>query len=91
MDKEITMHDRIMIFRYNGKVFGYPDCCVEEFVKFFAYYPQITRTKEQEQIGQLSYGFIPCAHHAQAIIKGKIKIESLISDRDPFIKPFPYE
>jgi hypothetical protein len=56
-----------------GKFYGYPDCCIYDFVNKI-------RTKEQIKASKYS-GFIPCVKHAEEILAKKIKIEDLISNR----------
>lgn len=82
---------KIEIFAVNGLAFGYPRCCIAEFINFYMNYPADQRSDDQTQIGKLNYGFIPCKEHAKAIIDKKVKIEDLIVDRHPQCKPFPNE
>lgn len=80
----------------SGEKYGYPPCCIEEFIK---HTPSYCKKNSATEIDRMRYeaskingeysGFIPCANHAQAILSGKITIESLIQNRDPDLKEFP--
>lgn len=77
-----------------GKFFGYPQCCIDEFVfnSGRIYGAIVTGNKEllatinktelgrDDKINQ-NTGFIPCKHHAKMIQDGEITLESLISKR----------
>lgn len=80
-----------------GKELGYPDCCIKEFCD---QPPALLKhskgpTKDDKRryragcINGVFTGFIPCAYHAKEITTGKIKIESLIKNRNPKFPPFP--
>lgn len=76
------MMDRRDIWDHNGKILGYPNCCIKSFCNG-------RRTKEQTDVGLLGHGFIPCQKHALQIVAGSLKIEDLIHGRDPELPPFP--
>lgn len=85
-----------------GIELGYPKCCVREFCQ---YPPVFVRWHGIKGIpilhGKLKFdagcvdgkytGFIPCTKHAHQVRDGKIKLESLISNRWFLFQPFPYE
>ena len=60
-----------------GQFFGYPQCCVNEFVGNFVPY------WERAEIVQLTMegGFIPCPACAAKILSKEITIEGLIQNR----------
>lgn len=65
-------------FIAGGIYYGYPKCCIEEFVK----YPPSERTTAQNAYSvHQGKGFIPCAKHAMLILKEEITLESLITNR----------
>ncbi len=61
-----------------GVFFGYPSCCVAEFVA-------MAMEGKQPNAGQKlvseGTGFIPCLEHTDAIVAGTITIAELISNR----------
>ena len=64
----------------NGQYYGYPDCCIKAFVK--PYQEGTTLLwweRSKAQIEARKHGFIPCKHHAEEILQGRITIEELIS------------
>lgn len=71
--KTITGHLR---YRLLGKFFGFPKCCIEEFV--IKSKPNFWFLYKREFCGN---GFIPCDKCVERIKKDKIKLEDLISNR----------
>lgn len=78
-----------------GKALGYPDCCIKEFCE---QPPQLMKgnpTKDDKRrykaacVNGVFSGFIPCKKHAKEITTGKLKLESLIKNREVEI-PFPF-
>lgn len=79
-----------------GLELGYPECCVHEFCQDA---PEILKTRKPNKTDKRRYkagcingeftGFIPCAEHAKLITMGKIKLESLVVNRNPEFPPFP--
>jgi hypothetical protein len=61
-----------------GKHFGYPECCINEFCEIE--YKKRTKAQDMRSVHQ-NTGFIPCANHAELILKGEITLSSLISNR----------
>lgn len=86
MEEKCT-ESREDIWRHNGKMLGYPECCIESFV---GQHP-LSRTEDQYAIGNLGLGFIPCPKHAKEVVQGGRAIETLITNRDPSFEPFPNE
>lgn len=84
---ETRTDSREDIWRHNGKMLGYPDCCIESFCT----QNPIFRTPEQVAVGSLGLGFIPCPEHAKQVIQQGRALDSLITNRDPDLKPFPHE
>ena len=60
-------------FYKTGKFYGFPDCCISDFINKI-------RTKEQIKASRSS-GFMPCVKHAEEILAKKIKLEDLIINR----------
>lgn len=79
-----------------GKELGYPSCCINEFC---AQPPEVLKNTTPQKIDYLRYeagcingnftGFIPCSYHAHLITNGKIKLESLIQNRNILFNEFP--
>lgn len=69
---------------HNGKYYGYPECCIQEFIKY--YLKEKPRTDEQEKVHQFS-GFIPCHQHALEILAGKITLQAIILPSRKHPKP----
>lgn len=67
-----------------GKYFGYPDCCIKDFIKHGS-----DQTVDQWAVHR-GTGFIPCRLHAQDIVEGVYSLESLIQNRQHSL-PFPFE
>ena len=77
-----------------GKYFGYPECCIENFIEH--HYKNIHEKKwyeikcwvksdkvykAYEKIGQ--FGYVPCDKHAQEIIDGKYKwVSEIFKNRE---------
>lgn len=76
------------IWQENGKVFGYPQCCIDSFCKTFGF---MGADENQREVAQNGFGFIPCPKHAKQILDKEITIESLIKDRDASLPPFPLD
>lgn len=81
-----------------GQQLGYPQCCIDAFCDLPPeLLSKMTPTKNDEIRykagcinGEFS-GFIPCLDHALQIKNNEIDIQSLVSNRDPNLKPFPQE
>ena len=71
---------------HNGNYYGYPECCVANFIEYFTMkfdirFPeqkQKCNTRLPEQIQAAKNGFVPCPEHARQILEKKLKIEDLI-------------
>jgi hypothetical protein len=67
-----------------GVAFGYPDCCINEYINDSA---RMMRTKidprnrKQIKIAREKYGFVPCKYHAMLIHQGKTTAEELVANR----------
>lgn len=70
-----------------GTYFGYPPCCVQEFVTNF----NREEIGTEKQIASNGTGFIPCSKHTLLILSGEITVESLISPDRVCTAPFPDE
>ena len=75
----MTKEEKIDSQKKLGKYYGYPQCCIDQFVK---------ETEKGIMSGKLrnipsNYtGFIPCDNHIEQIIRGVVKIEDLIQNRE---------
>jgi hypothetical protein len=52
-----------------GQFFGYPDCCIEEFLVNASTMTPTTGVRAQVA----NYGFVPCEKHSREILAGTIK------------------
>lgn len=82
------------IWQNNGKYFGYPQCCIDFFIKrgiavLNGDFNSIKLSPEHENLS-IKTGFIPCCLHAEKIINKEIKVEDLIKNRES-INIFPYD
>jgi hypothetical protein len=68
-----------------GDYYGYPRCCIKEFMETF--YTFGKRTDKQKKASN-GLGFIPCVKHAEEILEGKIKVEDLILPTRKHTTPF---
>ena len=79
-----------------GRELGYPECCIKAFCD---QPPALLKNSVATIDDKWRYvagfkngkftGFIPCSFHAQQITMGKIKLESLITNRNKDFPPFP--
>lgn len=89
--EKLTQEDAWVI---NGRKFGYPDCCIQEFCEQKHNTPHIDNENDKDRIrasvmNGVHTGFIPCLSHAKQILSGEIKLRDLIKDRYPGIEDFP--
>lgn len=81
-----------------GEMLGYPNCCIKEFCNQppIVLEGNILPTDEDQMrydsacIDGDFTGFIPCFNHAKQIKDGKIKLSSLIKNRDIHFAKFPF-
>jgi hypothetical protein len=70
-----------------GKYYGYPKCCINDFV---------LRTHNEQEIDSIQElagrytGYVPCVNCSEKIVSNKLSIEKLIKDRKCNTK-FPYD
>jgi hypothetical protein len=67
-----------------GIAFGYPDCCINEFISDSARMTKTgidPRNRKQIKIAREKYGFVPCKHHTMLISQGKCTAEELVTNR----------
>lgn len=87
--KEFTLTNPILpieraeAFITGGLYFGYPQCCIQQFIDRF---PNCSTGLEAEV--HQHFGFIPCDKHAQDIREGISTLDSLIDERQ-CETPFP--
>lgn len=87
---EAEIRELIEPWYYTGKFYGYPDCCIDDFVgRIITEEFSDGMTKEQDQVHQ-NLGFIPCHSCAVKIINGETTLEGLIKNRQ-CRNPFPVE
>lgn len=67
-----------------GKHFGYPDCCINQFIETTG----ALGSSQERVVAADGTGFLPCDKHAKQILDGKIKLEDLIKHRQAK-SPFP--
>ena len=72
-------------FYNTGNYYGYPKCCIDNFVHNF---PLHFKQRPEEQQKTAKNGFIPCSNHANQILAGKIKIEDVILPTRKESRPF---
>lgn len=69
-----------------GEYFGYPQCCIDEFGR-----NPLNQRLEEQNVASNGTGFIPCKMHAIMILRGKIQLKDLITNRQcPFKFPKQY-
>jgi hypothetical protein len=73
--EEVTEED-INYWKENGKYFGYPQCCIDEFCNR----DSLELSVEQESVID-NHGFIPCQEHSVMILQGKTTLKDLITNR----------
>ncbi len=61
---------------YNGRYYGYPECCIEVFAETFGKHP---RSRERDIASQI-VGYIPCSSCADKILDGTFRVEDLVSE-----------
>ncbi len=75
----------------HGLYFGYPSCCITDFIfnsqRFYRNKRTIYSKLAANKVGQ--FGFMPCKEHCILILENKINIDSLIKNRT-CISKFPY-
>lgn len=81
-----------------GRKFGYPECCIKEFCE---QPPEMLKNRQPTMEDQVRLnaaymdgnytGFIPCYAHAKEIKYGKLTLDSLITNRDKDLFPFPID
>jgi hypothetical protein len=72
----------------HGHFYGYPPCCIDFFQQALAKklkFKDFPLTQQQAA----AHGFVPCEHHAEQILLGKIKIQDIILSTRRCQKPFP--
>jgi hypothetical protein len=70
--------------RFYGRYFGYPKCCINEFVEMVL----AERRPKRLQIKICeSTGFIPCRYCSWQILTKKVKLDDLVENRQ-CKKPF---
>ena len=64
--------------RFYGNYFGYPKCCINQFVKMVL--AEKTPTRLQKNIGEKT-GFIPCSYCSWKILTKKVMLDELVQNR----------
>lgn len=70
------MERQTVIIKRQGEFFGYPKCCVKAFLRRVS-----GKKTKDKQLEVARAGFIPCAKHADKILKGEISIDNVIEKR----------
>lgn len=73
--------------RRNGHYYGYPSCCIREFLKDIDNLSERSKERQTAADG----GLVPCQNHAELILKGKINIKDLILSTRQHPKAFQAE
>lgn len=85
--------DDIKYFTEVGEYFGYPKCCINQFIlrmNTFNNGEKLTNPiTEHEKLHGI--GMVTCEHHSQLLIDNKIKIEDVILNSRKAEQPFPNE
>jgi len=76
LDNRNISVDRAKFFIEKGLLFGYPQCCILQFINRFP-----TAAEGVSPEVHKYQGFIPCEEHTKQIEEGKITLESLIVNR----------
>lgn len=67
------LDDLKKVWRNNGMYFGYPICCISEFLECNEF--------SEDQLKVRKYGFVPCISCTKRILNGLTTIEDLIQNR----------
>lgn len=70
--------------RKRGIIFGYPDCCIEEFIRdteWMEHSDIDVRNEAQISIAKQTAGFVPCKMHTEMILNGQTTPEDLVVKR----------
>lgn len=82
MEENLYDIDRLKeVWSANGRYYGYPNCCIQEFIK--RYIEQYEHTEEQVSVAN-GTGFVPCIECTKKITDGEINLEGLIKNRKHF-------
>lgn len=87
---QFCVDDRTKMREY-GRQFGYPKCCIEEFVRdadTINTSGKDPRSMVQAAIGNET-GYIPCKACAVKLALGEKELKDLINNRDESLPPFP--
>jgi hypothetical protein len=77
-------HDKNAYWQAAGEFFGYPQCCIDEFIANASQFQGPTGTRKETA----NYGFIPCERHSREILAGTLTHEQLISEDR--LSPLPF-
>lgn len=75
-----TNNDRADIIYETGIYFGYPKCCIRQFIEDVKNGENAQRHRS-EISGTKGSGFIPCTKHSIELQAGIIKVNDLIKNR----------
>ena len=90
LKKPFVRITKIHHYIVKGTYYGYPDCCIQEFITNSNTMATRQKTKQKEVKRRVSKhsGFMPCYYHSCKILKNELKLEDLIRNRI-CDKPFP--
>jgi len=74
---QANLEERINIVFELGKYYGYPQCCIVEFIEDIIN----NRNSSVRSSKSDNTGFIPCTKHYIQIMKGDIELKDLIDSR----------
>mgnify|MGYP000982494659 CR=1 FL=1 len=96
----MTKEDEIFIAtsRESGLNYGYPQCCIDEFVKYppskLKHFKPSNSDRLRVKMSHVNgtyTGFIPCHKHALMIKSGEVTLEGLVDlSKRKTIVPFPH-
>ncbi len=81
---EPTLEEQVKQWRAHGKAFGYPECCIDDFVEFISG-PILSFRKPRLLDGT---GFVPCRVCNTTKSEEELVAE-INANRSPDQKPFP--
>jgi hypothetical protein len=79
-------NNSLNIIKRQGEYFGYPKCCVKAFIRRIS-----GKGTKDVQLQAARAGFIPCAKHADLILKNEVEMEDLVQKKRICSVPFSKE
>lgn len=76
-------HDEKAYWQAAGEFFGYPQCCIDEFINSASKREGPTGIRKEAT----DLGFVPCEKHSRELLAGTLTYDQLITDR---LSPLPF-